>query len=253
MPVAQTRKLLAWLFVATTTFCVVFLSVSQCNTKPYYWQVLLIYTFVFHAFLDVIVYATVKCTVVHYWLPCVVQDSVFDVFVTLNDVVMKACSSKSNSDASRHLDCTRHLFVSKIVSQKFPFLIESTLVNSYQDWLGGRHRRKRYDESTGFWNILRRFLLRHPILSDFLMHSMLPAAIIVALLCLPPAHAFRTVLALCGLGVIIVAVMLYQYDSEDRRWLKKTSAVSLSIASDDCVKVKLGMECGKDFEPISPK
>jgi hypothetical protein len=106
--------------------------------------------------IEILVYETSEAAIVHYFIPNLVQKEIQTVVCTLRKVVQEICSPtnlkiKRTSAATITaplLNTPRYLFVSTQLAQRFPSLMESIIILSYQsDLPSASYRHKLHSSS----------------------------------------------------------------------------------------------------------
>jgi hypothetical protein len=117
----------------------VYFSILRGIQRGQHWQKIYLFASIMQILIEIILYETSECAIVHFVIPSLVHDEIRDAAVTLHHAIQKICTSAENNDNTNlALDAPQYLFVSTNVAKKFPDLLESIIVLSYHSYLPGK-------------------------------------------------------------------------------------------------------------------
>jgi hypothetical protein len=196
-------KALGWACVVIMNVFFVYFSILRAYERGYAWQRMFALACLVQFLVEVIVYETTECAMVHFLIPDLVRTEVQTAGVALRSVVNQLCtsrtlgpsSSSSLSSSKVVLDAPRYLFVSTVVAERYPDMLESVLIRSYHTfWPGSYATQWRFDHfsvlsggggvSPGFLrsmsvtviliSLLKEFGASSPVIQRLLLHSLQP-------------------------------------------------------------------------------
>jgi hypothetical protein len=201
----RSAKALGWVCVVILNIFFVYFSILRAYERGYAWQRMFALACLVQFLVEVIIYETTECAMVHFLIPNLVRTEVQTAGVALRNIVTQLCTSQalgpsSSSSSNVVLDAPHYLFVSVNVAEKYPDMLESVLIRSYHTcWPGSYATKWRFDHfsgatglllsggggsSTGFLrsvsvtvilvSLLKEFGASSPVIQRLLLHSLQP-------------------------------------------------------------------------------
>jgi hypothetical protein len=184
----------------------VYFSILRAFERGYAWQRMFALACMVQFLVEVIVYETTECAMVHFLIPDLVRAEVQGAGVALRSIVSQLCTSQSfglasvSSSSNVKLDAPNYLFVSINVAKRYPDMLESVLIRSYHTcWPGPYATKWRFDQfSDSKWlfsdgggrmasdffrtvsvtailiSLLKEFGASAPVLQRLILHSIQP-------------------------------------------------------------------------------
>lgn len=141
MVVSRTVKIFAWIAVATLNLFFVYFSLIRGLQRGYQWQQVFLMACVLQFLIEIFLYETSECAIVHYFIPNLVTAEVRSASFAMQQAVQRVCSSATDV-SNIILDAPRYFFVSTNVAKRFPSLLESVIVQSYHSHSPGEIGKK---------------------------------------------------------------------------------------------------------------
>ena len=132
MVVSQSVKALAWAVVVVINLFFIYFSMIRGMQRGYAWQQYFLMACVIQFLIEILLYETSECAIVHFFIPNL---------AAIQQAIQRVCSSASDV-STIILDAPRYLFVSTNVAKRFPNLLESVIVLSYHSYCPGEIGKK---------------------------------------------------------------------------------------------------------------
>lgn len=244
--VTRFSKAMAMLALFCMNFVFIYYTVLRGFVKGIGWQRSFLAGCIVQFVVEILLNETVECLWVNFLVPDLVSSEVNAVSDLLRLTVEKLCCSK-DFDQRHFLDTPKYLFVSTNVAKKYPNLLESMIVNSYQNHLPGELSKKWHFGSVGRINRpggFRGFFLSLPLIavlqfigaSPFVFQRIIIRLIqpwILTALTLMFYNALKRPIALAFtlFGIIALSGFSYWYLSRNR--IKSSNEVADEPVGDD--------------------
>ena len=214
--VTQNAKTLAWLVVILMNLFFVYFCIISGMTREFGWQRGYVLACLLQLVIEVLVYETSECMWVHYGLPRLVSDDVDAIIRGLNHTIDAAFSSANH--AAQALDMPSYFFVSTLLAEQLPLVLESSIVLSYHSknpppggvhyrWQKGKARKNslisRLGATAVLTSILQAIASSNIRVQKMVLHTLQPIA--VSFIFVAWAYMSRNVIYLV---VAIVLVLL---------------------------------------------
>jgi hypothetical protein len=141
MVVSRWVKGLAWVIVVLLNLFFVYFSMLRGLQRGTRWQNLYLMACILQLFIEMVVYETSECAIVHYVVPSLARNEVQSASFMLHQAIQNICFG-NKIDEAVILDAPRYLFVSTNLADRFPDLLESVIVHSYHTYSPGEFAKK---------------------------------------------------------------------------------------------------------------
>lgn len=132
--VARWQKRLLWIFVLFLNLFFVYFSLLRGLQRGAAWQVQYASACALQFVVEMILFETSECVIMHFMIPSAVTNEVRAAFVNVKQIVQNVCAG-AYSAFDGALDAPRYFFVSNMLAVQFPHLMESVIVRSYHTYL----------------------------------------------------------------------------------------------------------------------
>jgi hypothetical protein len=241
-------KVLGWICVGIMNVFFVYFSILRAYERGAVWQRMFAFACLVQFLVEVIIYETTECAMVHFLIPDLVRTEVQTAGVALRNIVNQVCTSRSlglsssstaSSSSNVLLDAPRYLFVSTNVAEKYPDMLESVLIRSYHScWPGSYSAKWKFDHFSGaslllsggrggagggligglfrgfsvtviLISLLKEFGASSPVLQRLLLHSVQPL-LVTAIFFVGSVFLLRPLYWLTLVPVLVYAVHSYR-------------------------------------------
>jgi hypothetical protein len=134
--VSKFGKAVCWLIVVVLNCFFVYFAVLRSNQRGGEWQRGYAFACLIQFLVEVFMFETMECVIVHYVIPSSASADIHNVIFTLKCTVDNLCRSALR-DQRYFFDAPEYFFVSRAIAKRFPELIESVIVRSYVYYLPG--------------------------------------------------------------------------------------------------------------------
>ncbi len=139
--VSPSRKGLAWAALILLNVFFVYYSMLRGYVKGIQWQRAYLVACVIQLLMEVFVIESLECLWINFVVPNLVSNEINKALDSLNAAINKLCSTTS-VDGRLFLNAPKFLFVSTNLSQQYPELLESIIIQSYFSYLPGELGKK---------------------------------------------------------------------------------------------------------------
>jgi hypothetical protein len=127
-------KSLVWFVVLLINLLCIYVCLVQGSMRNKYWQISYIKACGVQITVEIIFFEMLESLWVHFIIPNQATDEIRKAYDIVNDSIEEICDINSNNKKKRYfLNAPSYLFISTKVANKFPFLLESLIVNSYHN------------------------------------------------------------------------------------------------------------------------
>ena len=264
MVVSRTVKALAWVAVIVMNLFFVYFSMIRGLQRGYAWQQYFLMACVMQFFIEIFIYETSECAIVHFLIPNLVTAEVRSASYAMQQAVQRVCCSASDV-STIILDAPRYLFVSANVAKRFPGLLESVIVLSYHSHSPGEIGKKwkfvsnysrtgarvrNFAITAVFLALLKNLGATSPTMQRVLIHSIQP--LFVSMLILLWMFALSNPLfgaALLVLLVLAFAMVVRQYYIQRRNVASEIVPMAEDSSHSKATRL-LKDPAGKDFADV---
>jgi hypothetical protein len=141
MVMPRAVKTAAWLLVIFTNFFFVYFAMVRGLERGLQWQRLFLVAAMLQIAIELGLYETSECVIVHYIIPNLARKEVQSALFVLHQAVESICTG-AVSNVPLVLDAPRYLFLSTNLAHRFPDLFESVIIKSFHSYSPGELARK---------------------------------------------------------------------------------------------------------------
>ncbi len=145
--VSPSKKGVAWAVLVLLNVFFVYYSMLHGYVKGIQWQRAYLVACIIQLLMEVFVIESMECLWINFVVPNLVSNEIQSALDSLNAAISKLCTTTS-VDGRLFLNAPRFLFVSTNVSQQYPELLESIIIQSHFSYLPGELSKKwRYNST----------------------------------------------------------------------------------------------------------
>lgn len=263
MVVSRTVKALAWAAVIVINLFFVYFSMIRGMQRGYSWQQYFLMACVIQFLIEILLYETSECALVHFFIPNLVTAEVRSASFAMQQAVQRVCSSAKDISAII-LDAPRYLFVSTNVAKRFPHLLESVIVQSYHSYYPGEIGKKwkfvsnysrtgarvrNFAATAVILSLMKNFGAMSPTFQRVIIHSIQP--IFVSIIILVWMYSFSQPFfggALLLVLIFGIVMMVRHYYIQRRAGSTEIMPISEDSSHDEASLFKVSI--GKEFVDV---
>jgi hypothetical protein len=140
-------RVFCYLFLVLLNLFFVLYAILRGYSKGQEWQYAYLVACVSQILVEMLLFETIECIWIQFFVPNLVADEVRRVNGILTDSIVNLCSNHNKEDDDNNnslllLDAPEYLFISTNLAKTYPKAMESVLVLSYHSYLPGELAKK---------------------------------------------------------------------------------------------------------------